>query len=675
MTEPINRLVAALEWAARGFKVFPIAEGTKDQPMVAFSTEATTDPAQIRSWWQDPITGIIRNHNIGVHTIGLGLVDIDVKNGRPGLQSFADLGGTWDTLVVRTPSGGFHAYFLTPYEIAIAQWKDENKDILGLDIRGFHGYVLAPGSEVDGGTYDVCVDRPLAPLPPAILARCRQPGEHSQASVPASELDTPGAIEAATAYAQQSPGAPQGDRSGACYRLACQLRERGVSEAVAAELVLAWWVDRCSPAMDRGEAVDVVAHAYRYAQNAEGAKSAEADFASVIGMLPPMPVLAPVNPTLPEPDDAWRRGNLVAYAALLPRPWVVERILLLREMTALIAPGGIGKSQLTLTKAILLALGAPDLWGLRNYFAGKPMHSMIYNAEDSRNEMSARVYATCHQMNVDPARVMPFLTLVSGKEIRLKLVKQGGNGRPELVREMVQRLIDYVATPDTVLLGLDPLIALHDMEEGLATGMRYVLDTLIMIAEQGGVAVELAVHTPKPGNLGASFYVGNAEAGRGSVTIRDTCRVVLTLAPPTNDDVEHNSIQPDERFRLLRLDDAKMNYDLLGYSPVWLRKHTVQLWTGDKTAAFMPYDMVGATASIHLALARKIAEELVNDNTADMGMKEMALRIQGTDPLYAHLNTEQVSQRIDRALGPAYQTENGVVRVVHRGGRKMVAFT
>lgn len=666
MEFPPDKLMSALAWAARGFKVFPIVEGTKDQPLVPFTQEATTDETQIRRWWQDALTGIVRGHNIGVLTTDHPVVDIDTKGDKPGLQSHGDLGGTWDTLVVRTPSGGFHAYHDAPYAVA-----NSIGDVApGIDIRGFHGYVLAPGSIVDGKPYELWVDKPLAPLPAAILARCRQPGDRPTAATGSPvELDTPAALASAASYVHEAPGAPQGDRSGACYRLACQLRERGVSEAVAIDLVVAHWIERCLPAFDRGEAVEVVGHAYRYAQNAEGSRSAEADFEHLVGLIEPPPalVVAPIGVSA----DAWAWGNIVPLAMLKARPWVCERMLLRGEVTALIAPGGIGKSQLTLTKAILFALGAPDLWGLKNYYGGRRVKSVIYNAEDSRNEMSARVYATCAQMNVDPVDVAPYLTLISGKEIRLKLVQQS-NGKPELVRETVQRLIDYASDPDCMLLGLDPLIALHDMEEGLATGMRYVMETLVLIAERADTAVELAVHTPKPGNQGASFYVGNAEAGRGSVTIRDTARVVLTLAPPKESDVEENNIPHDERHRLLRLDDAKMNYDLMGSSPVWLRKHTVSLWTGDKSAAIMPYDMLTAGAAARIELATKCALELINDGTADMGLKDMAGRIHGTDPLYAQLTLELTGSRIERTLAGGVATVHGSVRAEPRHGKKCV---
>src|SRR5687768_13285738 len=97
-------LDAALAWAARGFRVFPLAEGTRDTPIVPFADVASADPAQIRAWWLDPVMGAERDYNIGVLTTGFVVIDIDVKNGKAGLDSFAKLGGQFDTLTVQTPS-------------------------------------------------------------------------------------------------------------------------------------------------------------------------------------------------------------------------------------------------------------------------------------------------------------------------------------------------------------------------------------------------------------------------------------------------------------------------------------------------------------------------------------------------------------------------------------------
>ncbi|MDP0400386.1 bifunctional DNA primase/polymerase [Tsukamurella strandjordii] len=64
---------AALAYAEAGWFVFPLAPGTKHQPVVKFSTESSRDPDQIRKWWtENP------DYGIGLHVGRSGLVVFDV---------------------------------------------------------------------------------------------------------------------------------------------------------------------------------------------------------------------------------------------------------------------------------------------------------------------------------------------------------------------------------------------------------------------------------------------------------------------------------------------------------------------------------------------------------------------------------------------------------------------
>ena len=48
----MSLLEAALAWAGRGYRVFPLAPGTKIPPKgFAWKAEATTDPARLAKFW------------------------------------------------------------------------------------------------------------------------------------------------------------------------------------------------------------------------------------------------------------------------------------------------------------------------------------------------------------------------------------------------------------------------------------------------------------------------------------------------------------------------------------------------------------------------------------------------------------------------------------------------
>ena len=107
----MNKLDYALAWAARGFPVFPLEVAGKRPMHDDWPSVATTDPDVIRSMWTSAVMGGVKDYNIGMLCSDMVVIDIDVKLGKNGLAEYEALGGDYDTLVVRTPSGGYHCYF------------------------------------------------------------------------------------------------------------------------------------------------------------------------------------------------------------------------------------------------------------------------------------------------------------------------------------------------------------------------------------------------------------------------------------------------------------------------------------------------------------------------------------------------------------------------------------
>ena len=292
-----DKLAAALAWAARGFRVFPLAENTKDAPLWPGWTEtASADPAVIAGWWRDPVSGMTLAHNIGVLTTGLIVADLDMKDGKNGVETFVGLDLAFETLTVRTPSGGFHVYY---HDAGFDVGNSQQSIGRGIDVRAFHGYVLAPGSEIDGRAYVVEIDEPVALVPATLLSRCKLPGAKDRRTT-SIDLDTPSAIALATAHLEAAAPATEGQGGDArTFQVACEVRDLGVSEPVALELMSGGWNGRCAPPWDLDELTAKVANAYAYAQNVEGKKHPIHDFGGVViepvssGVAappPPMPV-------------------------------------------------------------------------------------------------------------------------------------------------------------------------------------------------------------------------------------------------------------------------------------------------------------------------------------------------------------------------------------------------
>lgn len=149
---------AAVRYANLGIPVFPCVPGGK-QPLTPNGFhDATSSARVVHGWWRRT-----PDANIGLPTgVGSGIlvVDVDIHPGGSGFEAFEQaraegLADGWGWLV-RTPSGGIHAYYPAGRDHEQRSWQVPSAHV---DFRGDGGYVIAPPSllEVDGAirAYDV----------------------------------------------------------------------------------------------------------------------------------------------------------------------------------------------------------------------------------------------------------------------------------------------------------------------------------------------------------------------------------------------------------------------------------------------------------------------------------------------------------------------------------------
>ena len=153
MTTASEAHLAAMAYAARGWRVIPIIPGRKHPGIPAWQNAATTDLNLIEQWWhQNP------GHGVGIVTgtaSGIFAVDVDIADGKRGDDTLADLelayGPLPETVECVTGTGGRHLYFRYPEGAEIRN--DAGRKLgHGLDIRGDGGQVLAPPTIHPNGT-------------------------------------------------------------------------------------------------------------------------------------------------------------------------------------------------------------------------------------------------------------------------------------------------------------------------------------------------------------------------------------------------------------------------------------------------------------------------------------------------------------------------------------------
>ncbi|MFV4912409.1 bifunctional DNA primase/polymerase [Microbacterium lacticum] len=221
---------AAAVFATAGVPVFPCAPSQKRPLTSRGFHDATTDPAQVAAWWRRWPTA-----NLGMPTgamSGVEVVDVDYKPGGSGFVGFGDARAAglvtgWFALV-RTPSGGMHAYFPADPDRSQSSWQAARAHV---DFRGDGGYVVVPPSTVatDGGTHGSYTllapgARQAGPVDAAALRDFLDPRpQHRAWTGEASRMLDAGRLVGWVAALSE------GERNRGLFWAACRLAEAGVA--------------------------------------------------------------------------------------------------------------------------------------------------------------------------------------------------------------------------------------------------------------------------------------------------------------------------------------------------------------------------------------------------------------------------------------------------------------
>lgn len=651
----MSKLEAALAWAARGFRVFPLRENGKEPlfGMDEWYDYATLDESRIRMYWIDPVLGVERNYNIGVDCTDMVVVDIDVKDGKNGLEEYAAISGEWATLCVLTPTGGYHLYFTGP--------DSSNSPISpAIDIRSHHGYVVGPGSEIDGRRYDLYRDMEPAWLPLAVETRLTPLKLRDVTAEYTSVDDTPAKIEAVTNYLNTAPVAVEGNRGDdTTFQTAARcVREFGLSVYKTFELMRDLWNPRCEPPWGLDELLKKVENAAEYGT----AELGRLDAATLFGKLD-----IPPPPTVFEQSPGFGVSE-ITEAVLRARDWLIDRMLLIGHITLIVAVGSVGKSTFGLALAAHLALGVP----FGNYKPARAVKSIIYNGEDDVEEQRRRLVAVCMTYGLDYNAVRPRIMLLSEEEVDLRLVvpMQGGGAQPS--QAIVDQLIGLASDPEVGLLILDPLIDVHGVNEGEPGQMNVVMKTLRHIAKKAQVAELIMHHATKGGNEKQEQRIGNMDIARGSTAIINKSRIAYTLMNASETDAEAYGMQQDERRYWLRLDDAKMNLGLAGDKPQWFKRDGVKLLTGDVVGIIRPYDLQKSTSHIRMRIADIIIENMQLINQSTMAIIQVIALVKAQEPLWANKTDVEVRQRLEQFFATAVMVRENTLKLVRDGAGKVL---
>ncbi|WP_336802407.1 AAA family ATPase [Kaistia sp. MMO-174] len=290
-----------------------------------------------------------------------------------------------------------------------------------------------------------------------------------------------------------------------------------------------------------------------------------------------------------------------------PRSWVVPGLLIRRHTSLLVAPGGVGKSLLTLQTAMALGSGKP--WA--GWSIDRPYRTLVINAEDDTDELRRRMVAATSEMDLRQEDIGDRVLLADDPEsivvakidpktkavIRMPLVEQ-------LVASIVQHQIDVII--------VDPFAETFEGEENSNSEMKWVAAIWREIGRRTNAAVLLVHHTKKY----AKDMGGDADAARGGGALVNSARIAATLFAMTDDEASKFEIPAEDRTRYVRFDDAKANLSLITSKSKWFKKVSVDIGNAqglrpsDEVGVLVPWSPPGPFDGISIVTLNHALDEI-----------------------------------------------------------------
>lgn len=296
-------LDAALQAAESGFWVFPLRPNSKLPAIKDFANKCTRDVNTIIRWWD-----VNPSFNIGIYCGKFGddgeslvAIDVDNKGEKKGSDEIFRLECDGyelpNTYLQRTPTGGIHYVYRSRASIGNSCQKLGP----GIDSRGVGGYFVGARSSIAGGFYTAS-PHDIAECPEWVAQRLRgspQP-EPAKTRTIDERVDSASANARASHYLRdEAPPALEGKAGDhTTFRVACTVKDFGVTEAECKSLMSEFWNPRCEPLWALDELETKITNAYRYGKEAPGTRAPEVEFADTRPKAQPAEALKNPHPIL-----------------------------------------------------------------------------------------------------------------------------------------------------------------------------------------------------------------------------------------------------------------------------------------------------------------------------------------------------------------------------------------
>ena len=226
----------------------------------------------------------------------------------------------------------------------------------------------------------------------------------------------------------------------------------------------------------------------------------------------------------PEPPDDWepedspdtsnvvplRSGDRPAPAAWKPKPWMwqepqtIARLECLYgghywrgEVVSTVAPGGVGKSLLSIAEALAMVTGKP----LLGEATRGGLKVMLMNYEDSELVLRHRVTAAMLHYGVKPGEIAGKLFVESIGSDLMRFAKGTREGT-QIIEPSVSALTEAIRSERIDVVIIDPWVSVHEVDSNLSHLVQPIVTAFKGIAEVTKTAIEIRGALPQTKRTG-----------------------------------------------------------------------------------------------------------------------------------------------------------------------------
>ena len=283
--------------------------------------------------------------------------------------------------------------------------------------------------------------------------------------------------------------------------------------------------------------------------------------------------------------------------ALIPRrDWLYGRHLIRKNISVTVAPGGVGKSSLTIVQSLELASGRQ----LLGHFIPSAMNVCLFNLEDERTELERRIAAAMSHHGLSNHDLGSRLFVDTGREQELILADQRRD-EVMLKTELIASLKAQIMERGIDVLIVDPFVSSHRVNEMDNGKIDLVAKEWVRLAEQCNCAIELVHHTRKLNGDEAT-----SDSSRGASSLVNAARSARVLQKISDDDLEKVGVKKDgSTYFWVKRDKSNL---ASGGGRETYRTVSVDLGQGDQVGVVERWKMPGLFDGLSVKDTQRVQE-------------------------------------------------------------------